>query len=62
MEKNTIDTLNFCIDQIDKVKDRLTKVQMSEFDGADQEIGTKIHQLKTAIDGILEIKEGLLKR
>lgn len=60
--KEIIDTLNFCIKQIDKVKDCLSKEQMSKFDGADQEIGTKIHRLKTAIDGILEIKEGLLKR
>ncbi len=61
-KKDIIDTLNFCINQIDKAKDHLIKVQISESDGADQEIGNKIYQLKEDIDEILEIKEGLLKR
>lgn len=61
-KKDIIDTLDFCINQLDKVKGSLTEVQEKNFDGADREIGNKIYQLKKAIDGILEIKEGLLKR
>ena len=58
-DKEIIDALNYCVQQLDEVKDFLIGDQIIQ-QAADKKIGSQIAQLKKAIDEILNVKKNYL--
>lgn len=58
-DKEIIDALNYCVQQLDEVKDFLIGDQIIQ-QAADKKIGKQIVHLKNAIDDILNVKKNYL--
>lgn len=59
IDKEIIDALNYCVQQLDEVKDFLIGDQIIQ-QAADKKIGKQIVHLKNAIDDILNVKKNYL--